>query len=194
MHDGAKPADRIHSESLRTVTQPEEDPLVGVELCERHATSKFCCSNSERVQSFLRGDCLDLIAKNYCRVFVVEDARESSRVLGYYSTSASVVIRNDLTNRHQRHAPKGIPVPVVLIGFMGRDDSAPKGLGAALILDAARRVVRNRDIAAWGLALESEGGPEKQKLWNWYISIGFTPARTADHPRLMYAPLSAFMV
>jgi len=38
---------------------------------------------------------------------------------------------------------------MVRIGFMGRDNAAPKGLGAGLIVDAARRVHRNADIAAW---------------------------------------------
>ncbi len=53
---------------------------------------------------------------------------------------------------------------MVRIGFMGRDDSAPKTFGAALLVDAARRIHRNPDIAAWGLVLESDGGPDKPPL------------------------------
>jgi hypothetical protein len=75
---------------------------------------------------------------------------------------------------------------------MGRDNTAPKGFGAALIVDAARRVHRNGDIAAWGLVLESEGGPENAKLWAWYRAQGFKPCR-GDSPSSMYGPLSAFI-
>jgi hypothetical protein len=86
----------------------------------------------------------------------------------------------------------GYPAPMVRIGFMGRDDSSPKGFGAALLVDAARRVYRNGDIAAWGLVLESENGPDNKKLWEWYKAQGFKPCRGA-HPHSMYAPLSAFL-
>jgi len=70
---------------------------------------------------------------------------------------------------------------------MGRHDDAPRGLGNALLVDAARRVYLNFDIAAWGLMLDSEGGPGT-KLWEWYKKQGFTPAK-GEKPGVMYAPL-----
>jgi hypothetical protein len=75
---------------------------------------------------------------------------------------------------------------------MGRDKNAPKGFGAALIVDAARRVHRNQDIAAWGIVLESDGGPDNKKLWGWYEAQGLKPCR-GSHPHSMYGPLSAFL-
>jgi hypothetical protein len=75
---------------------------------------------------------------------------------------------------------------------MGRDDSAPEGFGSSLVIDAARRVHRNGDIAAWGLVLESDGGQGNPKLWNWYKEQGFKPCRDAN-PNSMYGPLSAFL-
>lgn len=76
---------------------------------------------------------------------------------------------------------------------MGRDDIAPKALGAALLVDAARRIFRNADIAAWGIVLESEGGSENPKLWSWYQAQGFRPCRGTGPLPSMYAPLSAFL-
>jgi hypothetical protein len=64
--------------------------------------------------------------------------------------------------------------------------STPAGIGAALLVDAARRVHRNLDIPAWGMALEPEGGKENAKLWKWYEGVGFIPAKTKTG--LMYAP------
>jgi hypothetical protein len=82
----------------------------------------------------------------------------------------------------------------MLIGFMGRDDKAPTGLGESLIVDAARRVFVNPDLAAWGLMLDSDGGPNNKKLGEWYKEQGFTPAKDdPDKPDpnrgVMYAPL-----
>ena len=76
------------------------------------------------------------------------------------------------------------------IGFMGRDDRAPRGLGAGLIVDAARRVYRNPDITAWGLILDAEGGSGNPSLVRWYESVGFTSAKTL--PGVMYGPLKRF--
>ena len=78
----------------------------------------------------------------------------------------------------------------MLIGFMGKHDGTETGLGESLLVDAARRVYMNRDLAAWGLILESEGGPENARLWAWYQKQGFKPARVTKenpNPRLMYA-------
>jgi hypothetical protein len=47
---------------------------------------------------------------------------------------------------------------MALVGFMGRCDSAPQGIGESLIVDAARGVHRSQDIVAWGLMVDSEGG------------------------------------
>jgi hypothetical protein len=79
---------------------------------------------------------------------------------------------------------------MMLLGYMGRNDAsaAPRGLGEALVVDAARRVYLNADLAAWGLMLDSEGGPDNAKLWAWYQSIGFTPAKADPKLGVMYAP------
>jgi hypothetical protein len=82
---------------------------------------------------------------------------------------------------------------MALIGFMGRHDGAPKGIGAGLVVDAARRVHRSQDLAAWGLMLDSEGGEANAKLWKWYVDQGFTPARDKDRPAVMYGALKKFL-
>ena len=85
---------------------------------------------------------------------------------------------------------------MILIGFMGRSDDSPKGLGESLVVDAARRVHRNLDIAAWGLMLDAEGGQQNEKLWAWYQEQKFQPVKVdlkADPPKaasgVMYAAL-----
>jgi GNAT superfamily N-acetyltransferase len=77
-------------------------------------------------------------------------------------------------------------VPLALIGFMGKQDGSRKGIGAALLVDAARRAHRNIDIPAWGLVLDCEGGQQNEKLWNWYRAAGFIPSKS--NAGRMYAP------
>ena len=131
---------------------------------------------------------------NYCRVFVLPDPNDETGIFGFYTLSPTALVRSRTTGSEQKRIPGGLAVPLILIGFMGRDDKATKGLGAALIVDAARRVHRNPDIPAWGLALDSEGGPDNAKLWNWYQRQGFIPAKRDEEGRhgLMYASLKKF--
>jgi hypothetical protein len=74
---------------------------------------------------------------------------------------------------------EGLPIPMALIGFMGRDDGPTVGPGVALVVDAARRVHRRTDFAAWGLMLDCKGGEANAKLWSWCIDQRFTPAKHA---------------
>ena len=103
-------------------------------------------------------------------------------------------MRARATGSEQKRVPPGLPIPMVPIGFMGKQDGTTKGLGEALVVDAARRVHRTPDIPAWGLMLDAEGGPENEKLWTWYQDQGFTPAKPDDKGRsgVMYAPLKRF--
>jgi hypothetical protein len=100
-----------------------------------------------------------------------------------------LLVRGALTGSQQKKVPKGLSVPMFRIGFMGRDDNAPKGVGSVLISDAARRIFANPDIAAWGLMLDSEGGPTNGSLWEWYKRQGFSPTRDGNNPGVMFAPL-----
>jgi len=83
-------------------------------------------------------------------------------------------------------------MPMVLLGFMGRDDGAEKGLGELLLADAARRAA-NSDIAVWGMMLHAE----TDGLVKWYGDRGFKPTPeelVGDvNKRLMYAPLKSLL-
>jgi hypothetical protein len=103
-------------------------------------------------------------------VFVLAHADDLSLVCGYYTLTAALIQRASVSTQHQKKVPPGIPVPLIRIGYMGRDDSTAPNLGAALVVDAARRVYRNLDIAAWGLVLDAEG--QNEKLMARYVALG----------------------
>lgn len=171
-----------------------EKALDTVALCADHRVGEFRCSKSDRVQEFLRSDPQALAKNNYCKVFVFRNPEDLGKVWGYYTLSAATVARSIAGSSLQKKLPGGLPIPVIRIGFMGRDDGAPRGLGAALIIDAATRVSRIADIGIWGITLDAENDDLANKF---YAKVGFKrakPAQTGDPaPLLMYGPLSAFI-
>jgi hypothetical protein len=82
-----------------------------------------------------------------------------------------------------------------LIGYLGRSADSPKGFGAVLVHDAAKRAMRSLDFPVWGLCLHPEDA--NVKLMARYQEIGFIAGtiRTRDQTKrlLMYAPLDAFL-
>lgn len=186
MHDATKGAHGADVAGSGTAPQPDLPPLGTVSLSPDHDVGAFDCSRSARVQSFLRDEAPKYVGLRYCNVFIWPHPDDPSRVWGFYTLSSCNIQRPELINKHERKVPKGLPVPVALIGYMGKADGAPKGFGGVLIADAALRVSRSSDIAAWGLALE----PENEQLAKWYADQGFVAAK--NKPRFMYGPLSAF--
>jgi hypothetical protein len=144
----------------------------------------FRCAKSANVTKFIRTQANLWVDRRYCGVFIFPAPDDPTHILGYYTLSQFVMTRDEMERRHKSRQVIG-SVPLAKIGFMGKQDGAPTGLGAILLTDAARRVYRHLDIPAWGLALEPEGGKENTRLWNWYLRCHFIPAQTI--PRLMYA-------
>jgi hypothetical protein len=176
MHEQSSGAVRGGTPGSGTIAGTEEEPLSTIPLCDTHRTGAFACWRSSRVEGFFANECPLFLERNYCRVFVLPDANEPARILGFYTLAPATLKNNQPSEDYRESIIEDIPViPMMLIGFMGRDDRAPRGTGEALLVDAARRVHRSQDIAAWGLMLHSEDGPKNKKLWNWYKDQGFDP-------------------
>lgn len=195
MHDESRFADAGSTAgSSNAAVSHQEEPLATVPLAEHHRSSDFKCSKSQRINDFFAREWPAFAKNNYCRVFVLANPEDPTEIWGYYTLSPSLLLRSHSTGSDQKKVPSGLPIPMVRIGFMGRSDSAPRGLGSALIVDAARRVHRNQDLAAWGLMLDAEGGPGT-KLWEWYLQQGFTQADAKNNAQsgVMYGALKKFL-
>ena len=169
-----------------------DTPLKTVPIRPEHRTADFRCGNSPRVQGFFSREMPRYTALGYCRVLILPDPADPTGIWGYYTLSPGQIEPIGLTSTQRRQAINGIPVPLMRVGFMGRDDRAPKGLGEALLVDAARRVYRSEDTAAWGLILDAEGGSANPKLFGWYRdTMKFTPIRDAGGGETgeLYCPL-----
>src|SRR5271166_6370795 len=80
-------------------------PLSTVPLSEKHCIEAFRCAKSERVASFFVRECADLIAKRYCRVFVLPNPEDAAHVFGYYTLSPSILTRSRATGSDQKRIP-----------------------------------------------------------------------------------------
>jgi len=151
-------------------------PLVTVALEKRHRVDEFKCSRSARVERFFIDDWPQLNAAKYCKVFVLEDLDDNNGIVGYYTLSAAILEKSAYSNSDERRAPMGLSAPMVRIGFMGKRDGAPSGVGEMLIADAANRVSRISDLGISGIVLEPEGGLET-RLAQFYQRQGFKKCR-----------------
>lgn len=188
MHDSTASANTLAS----TGTAPSEvaqEVIATVPLAANHAVGDFDCGRSERINSFIRSEFKRWVELNYCRIFILPSPDDPNAIWGYYTLSAALLIRNEISGQHQKKAIPGIPVPLVRIGYMGRHVNSPKDTGAALIADAALRVHKNSDVAAWGLVLDAEN--QNENLMKRYEDIGFKRAKTLGG--VMYGPLKSFL-
>jgi hypothetical protein len=127
----------------------------------------------------------------YCRVFVLPAPDDPAAIWGYYTLSPAELKPAALSKSQQKQFIGHLPIPLMRVGFMGRDDRSPKGLGEALLVDAARRVHHSDEAAAMGIILDAEGGPNT-KLFSWYRdTMRLLPLldETKHETGTLYAPL-----
>jgi len=195
MHEKPSTSDASGSGGSATTAQSSTvEPLDTVPLDPtRHRINDFQCAKSARCAGFFVRDMPRLVKAGYTKVFVFENPDDQAQIWGYYTLSPAQIRFNDLTKSQQKTVPGSIPVALARIGFLAKDDRAPAKLGAGLLVDAARRVLRSDAITAWGIILEPEGGRGNAKLWSWYeTTMGFTliaPEETGAEPQSMYCPL-----
>jgi hypothetical protein len=193
MDNGTEQADRVHaagSQDAQNVAV-ETQALVTVRFNPSfHNTEDFRCARSERIQGFFKNECPRFLDRNYCRVFILPDPAEPSRIFGFYTLSPGLVVKAEVSKQHQKRAMPGMPIPMALIGFLGRDDCVSKEmkLGGVLIYDAALRIHKCEDLTAWGLYLDAEN----EGLATYYRDrCGFKA--TQSNPLVMYAPLRTLL-
>ncbi len=165
-------------------------PLETARLDPTHRTRDFVCTKSERVTKFLKEQAQSWIELRYCGVFIFPSPDDATEIWGYYTLSQFVVARDEMRNKDKKRQLFHT-VPLAQIGFMGKADGTPAGIGAILLTDAARRAYRHLDIPAWGVTLEPERGKENAKLWAWYQRAGFIELKAT--PTRMYAPYENLM-
>lgn len=147
--------------------------FITVELDATHRVDAFACSRLPDVEKFLREEARAHQEASLCETYVLPSTQDPTKIDGYYWL-ANASLRRDETADHIKTAlPGDSPsIGVFIIPWLGRDDSTYRGLGAELIVDAARRG-RSRGRTSWGLVLYAA----KSGLVPYYQELGFRPAQ-----------------
>ncbi|WP_058553695.1 GNAT family N-acetyltransferase [Thiohalocapsa sp. ML1] len=114
----------------------------------------FCCGVKVLDRYFHRQVSQDIRRRlTACYVAICGD---SDRICAYYTLSACHIPLPDLPADITRKLPAYPTIPAVRIGRLAVDqDFRGQGLGSALLVDAARRVIES-DIAAFALIVDAK--------------------------------------
>jgi predicted N-acetyltransferase YhbS len=139
-----------------------------VPLLPMHQTERFACG-IESLDMWLKRRALKNQISGASRTFVVCD---SSQVLAYYALASSAVVVKATSGRFRRNMPD--PIPVVVLGRLAVDRKLHgRGIGRALVRDAAMRVLQAAEIIGIrGIVVHALSDAAKA----FYEHIGFDPS------------------
>ena len=149
----------------------------------RHDRAGFDCG-VEVLNLYLRNLAGQHRSKGIATTFVLVDTGQPARILGYYSLSAATLAFEQLTDTDRRGLPT-YPVPAVRIGRLAAATAARgQGLGALLLQNAIKRVLRSRDsLGVYAVIVEAKNASAEA----FYRKYGF---RLCDpQTRQLYLPL-----
>jgi ribosomal protein S18 acetylase RimI-like enzyme len=97
---------------------------------------------------------------------------EANAVVGYYALAAGSIDVTAVPGRFRRNMPN--PIPIALLGRLAVDPSCQgKGLGRALVRDAAKRIINAAGtLGIRGLIVQAIS--EEAKAF--YVALGFDPS------------------
>lgn len=112
-------------------------------LAPDHVLSSFDCGN-DQLNRFIRQHALTAQRAGSSQTYV---ATVDTKVIGFHTLVVGEVAYDDAPDRLAKGLPR-FPVPVVILARLAVDMSwKGKGLGAALVVDAMRRILNAADIA-----------------------------------------------
>ncbi len=152
-------------------------------LGRQHDRTAFYCG-ADALDRYLKQQARQDADKRVAAPFVAVNP-PNTRVLGYYTLSASVVTLTDLPDELTRKLPRYPQLPVTLLGRLAVDQSARgQRLGEHLLLDALHRSLTHADeIAAMAVVVDAKD----ENAAAFYRHYGFIPLQA--QPRRLYVPM-----
>lgn len=136
-------------------------------------------SGSNELDVYFRDRVSQDIRRNLASCYVALD--DENRIAGYYTLSATSLSLNILPAARARKLPRYSDIPAMLVGRLAVAVAQQgKGLGAALLFDAAERTMRS-GIAAYALVVD----PKDARAAAFYAKLGFE--RLGASARMMRA-------
>jgi GNAT superfamily N-acetyltransferase len=139
-----------------------------VHLTAQHDLDDFQ-SGEESLDSWLRGRAIDNMEMGASRTYVICPSG-SRKVIGYYAICMGHIINQEVIGSMRRNMPRHIPA--VILGRLAIDEKwQGKGLGGALLRDAAERSVRAAKEVSARLLIVHAISPEAEAF---YLHHGFS--------------------
>jgi GNAT superfamily N-acetyltransferase len=147
-----------------------------------HDRSSFDCG-TEALNRYLREQASQDVKRLMANCFVAVDTA-TQVIAGYYTLAASSVLATALPPEILKRLPRYPLLPAALIGRLAVDHRFHgKGLGSALLADAALRVLKG-DAKAFALIVDAKD----DNAVAFYEHLGFQ--RFAGRPRSLFLPLA----
>ncbi|MEZ5179392.1 MAG: GNAT family N-acetyltransferase [Acidimicrobiales bacterium] len=141
-------------------------------LTEAHVVDGFDCGE-DHLNTWLRRRARRNQADGSSRTWVVAD---DERVVGFYASSAAVLLRASATRRAARNQPD--PLPALLLGRLAVDQKHQgRGLGAALLKHFLLKSIEIADVTGVRVLLVHA---KDQSAAAFYQRYGFEPSPIDD--------------
>jgi len=151
-------------------------------LGAEHDRSSFRCGE-EALDRYFQTQATQDIRRRIANCFVAVEAI-ASRIAAYYTISAASIPLVDLPPDEAKRLPRYPTVPAVRIGRLAVDRRFQgRGLGAALLADAASRTLK-ADAAAFMLLVDAKN----DQAVAFYQRFGFRIL--ASQPRTLFLPMA----
>jgi ribosomal protein S18 acetylase RimI-like enzyme len=159
-----------------------EVPFRLAPLGAEHDRDSFCCGE-EALDRYFKTQATQDIRRRIANCFVAVEAA-TGIVAAYYTIAAASIPLVDLTPEEAKRLPRYSTLPAVRIGRLAVDQKFQgRGLGGALLIDAARRSSQSPP-AVYALLVEAKNDGAVA----FYQRFGF---RTfASQPRTLFLPMS----
>lgn len=153
-------------------------------LASRQDRAGFRCGD-DRLDRYLRDQAGQDFRRRLSRTFVAVQVEQPTRILGYYTLSATSVAPGQVPDDVARRLPR-IPVPAALIGRLAvAAEAARRGLGRILVADAVKRtLVASASVAIAVLVVD----PIDDGARRFYAGFGFLPLHDTEGRMVLALP------
>jgi len=153
-----------------------------------HPRGAFSC-NLVKIDNFFKNNALKSHNAYALRVFVAR-TKENNTPLGFYALT-TMTFRPGMNAAADKKFERVNAIPSIYLTMIGRHQDAPKGLGAAMMLDAFKRSLEVREnVGVWALTLHAFN----DVVQKYYEQIGFEVFEKSDQDldeyKAMFIPLS----
>jgi predicted GNAT family N-acyltransferase len=125
---------------------PSGDPIAElriVPLGETHNRAGFTCG-VESLDRYIKSQAGQDLRRKANAVFVLSEAADSARILGYYTLCAMALSQGEVPETARKHIPRYPLVSATLIGRLAvAKDRQGQRLGAVLLADTLQRAYDN---------------------------------------------------